>query len=321
VRAPFIIIGGPTASGKSALALAVAQEFGGTVINADSMQVYRDLRILTARPDEADEALAPHRLYGILDAADPCSAARWAALAEEEIAAVAAAGRLPILVGGTGLYFRALLQGLAAVPAIPPEIRAAARQRHRELGGEAFRALLAERDPLGASRLAPGDTQRLVRAYEVVTATGRPLGAWQEDQDAAPRRHHAAFVLVPPRDALYAACEARFAAMIEAGGLAEAQALLARRLDPGLPVLKAVGVPELMRHLSGEIPLDTAVLLAQQATRRYAKRQLTWFRHQLPEAAIIEEKFSESLIPKIFSNIRRFLLTAPEPADRLSPPR
>jgi tRNA dimethylallyltransferase len=321
VSAPLIIIGGPTASGKSALALAVAAAFGGTIINADSMQVYRDLNILTARPDDAALALAPHCLYGVLDAADPCSAARWAALAEVAIATTSAAGGVPILVGGTGLYFRALLDGLAAVPAIPPEIRAAARQRHGELGGEAFRAALAERDPLGAARLAAGDTQRLIRAYEVVMATGRPLGAWQAEQGTAPRRRHVAFVLLPPRAALYGACDARFAAMMTAGALAEAATLVARHLDPGLPALKALGVPELARHLAGEIPLAEAVLLAQQATRRYAKRQLTWFRHQLPDATFIEAKFSESLLPKIFSNIRQFLLTAPEAADRLSPPR
>lgn len=318
MSAPIIIVGGPTASGKSSLALAIAQEFGGTIVNADSMQMYRDLRILTARPDDSTEALVPHRLYGVLDAADPCSAARWAALAEAEIAA---AGGLPILVGGTGLYFRALLDGLAAVPDIPPEIRAAARQRHGELGGAAFRDLLAEQDPLGAARLAAGDTQRLIRAYEVVVATGRPLAAFYAEQALAPRRPYAAFVLTPPREALYAACDARFAAMVASGGLAEAQALLARRLDPGLPAMKALGVPELARHLAGEIGLDAAVLLAQQATRRYAKRQLTWFRHQLSEATVIDAQFSESLLPRIFSNIRQFLLTAPKPADRLSPPR
>ncbi|MDB5409864.1 MAG: tRNA ((37)-N6)-dimethylallyltransferase MiaA, partial [Rhodospirillales bacterium] len=298
--APIIIIGGPTASGKSALALAIAHEFGGTIINADSMQVYRDLKILTARPDAALEALVPHRLYGVLDTTEPCSAARWAALAEEAIAAASAAASVPILVGGTGLYFRALLDGLAAVPPIPPEIRVAVRQRHAELGGAAFRELLAERDPLGAARLAAGDTQRLIRAYEVVTATGRTLGAWQDEQAAAPRRRHAAFVLVPPRETLYAACDDRFAAMMAAGALAEARALVGRNLDPGLPAMKALGIPELARHLAGEIPLDEAVTLAQQATRRYAKRQLTWFRHQLPEATAIEMKFSESLLPKIF---------------------
>src|SRR5216683_933297 len=231
---PLILIGGPTASGKSALALALAEEFAGTVINADSMQVYRDLAVLTARPSAADEARAPHRLYGVLDAADPCSAARWRALAEGEIAAAAARGRLPILVGGTGLYFRALLDGLADIPPIPAAIRAEARRRHRELGGAGFHVALASRDPAGAARLAAG------------------------------------------------------------------AALLARRLAADLPAMKAVGVPELARHLAGALPLDEAIRLGQQATRRYAKRQVTWFRHQMQAALTIDAQFSERLLPEIF---------------------
>src|SRR5713226_4033146 len=179
---PLILIGGPTASGKSALALAIAEEFAGTVINADSMQIYRDLAILTARPGPADEARAPHRLYGVLDAADPCSAARWRGLAASEIAAAAEQRRLPILVGGTGLYFRALLEGLADIPPIAPAVRAEAKRLHQSLGGAGFRAALAARDPAAAARLDAGDTQRLVRAYEVMAATGRPLADWQRKQ-------------------------------------------------------------------------------------------------------------------------------------------
>jgi tRNA dimethylallyltransferase len=319
---PLILIGGPTASGKSALALALAEAFGGTVINADSMQVYRDLRILTARPDAVDEALAPHRLYGVLDAADPCSAARWAMLAEAEIDAAMAQRRLPILVGGTGLYFRALLDGLAAVPPIPGDIRAEARRLHRALGGVGLRAALAARDPVGAARLAPGDTQRLIRAYEVVAATGRPLHDWQGAQPAAPRYPHVAkLVLLPPRDPLYAACDARFATMAANGALDEVRALLARHLDPGLPAMKAVGVPELARHLAGEIALNEAIAQAQQATRRYAKRQVTWFRHQVEGARVINEQFSERLTPEIFSFIRQFLLTGQDPTITVAPPR
>lgn len=319
---PLVLIGGPTASGKSALGLAVAEEFGGTIINADSMQIYRDLRIVTARPGPADEARVPHRLYGTLDAADPCSAAQWAALAEAEIAAAAARGSLPILVGGTGLYFRALLAGLAAVPPIPPPVRDEARRLHRVLGGGGLRAALAARDPAGAARLAPGDTQRLIRAYEVVRATGRPLGDWHSAQPAEPRhRHVASLVLLPPRAGLYAACDARFAAMVASGAIAEVRALLARDLDPGLPAMKAVGVPELARHLKGEIALHEAVALGQQATRRYAKRQITWFRHQMDQARFIDEKFSERILPEIFSFIRQFLLTAQFQAIRVAPPR
>jgi tRNA dimethylallyltransferase len=319
---PLILIGGPTASGKSTLALALAVELGGTVINADSMQVYRDLAILTARPGPAETARVPHRLYGVLDAADPCSAARWREMAEGEIAAAASRGSLPILVGGTGLYFRALLDGLADIPPIPAAIRAEARCLHRELGGAGFRAALAARDPAGAARLATGDTQRLLRAYEVVAATGRPLGDWQSEQPAGPR--HAAvatILLMPPRPALYAACDARFAAMIAGGGLAEIAALLARRLSPDLPAMKAVGVPELARHLAGEITLDEAVRLGQQATRRYAKRQMTWFRHQLSANVTILAQFSESIVPEIFSFIRQFLLTAGNRAFTLAPLR
>ncbi len=320
---PLILIGGPTASGKSALALALAEEFAGTVINADSMQVYRDLAVLTARPGAAEEARAPHRLYGVLDAADPCSAARWRAMADSEIAAAASRARLPILVGGTGLYFRALLDGFADIPPIPAAIRDEARHLHRRLGGTDFHAALASRDPEGAARLAAGDTQRLLRAYEGVAATGRPLGDWQRDQPAGPRYADVAtLLLMPPRPALYAAGEARFAAMVAGGGLAEVAALLARRLAADLPAMKAVGVPELARHLAGAIPLDEAIRLGQQATRRYAKRQLTWFRHQMPPAALtLGTQFSESLLPKIFSFIRQFLLTTDRRAFRVAPPR
>ncbi len=319
---PLILIGGPTASGKSALALAIAEEFAGTVINADSMQIYRDLAILTARPGPADEARAPHRLYGVLDAADPCSAVRWRDLAEGEIAAAEARGSLAVVVGGTGLYLRALVDGLADIPPVPAATRAEARRLHQRLGGAGFRVCLAARDPAGAARLAAGDTQRLLRAYEVIAATGRPLGDWQQDQVAGQRRANVAtLVLMPPRPSLYAACEARFAAMVAAGALEEVRALLARRLDPALPAMKAVGVPELARHLAGAIPLDEAIRLGQQATRRYAKRQVTWFRHQMPEAKVIAAQFSESLLQEIFSFIRQFLLTARNPVFRVAPPR
>src|SRR6266851_2611790 len=319
---PLILIGGPTASGKSALALAIAEEFAGTVINADSMQIYRDLAILTARPGPADEARAPHRLYGVLDAADPCSAVRWRDLAEGEIAAAEARGSLAVVVGGTGFYLRALVDGLADIPPVPAATRAEARRLHKRLGGAGFRACLAARDPAGAARLAAGDTQRLLRAYEVIAATGRPLGDWQQDQVAGPRRANVAtLVLMPPRPSLYAACEARFAAMVAAGALEEVRALLARRLDPALPAMKAVGVPELARHLAGAIPLDEAIRLGQQATRRYAKRQVTWFRHQMPGAKVIAAQFSESLLQEIFSFIRQFLLTARNPVFTVAPPR
>jgi tRNA dimethylallyltransferase len=313
----IVIVAGPTASGKSALALALAEALEGTIINADSMQVYRDLHVLTARPSAAETPRVPHRLYGEIDAAEACSAGRWRDLAVAEIAAAEAAGRLPILAGGTGLYLRALLGGLAELPPVPAEIRAEAIALHAKLGGVGFHAALRERDPRSAARLLPSDTQRLVRAYEVVLATGRPLSEWQELQPPAASSFIAAAVLLlPPRELLYPACDARFLAMIERGAVAEAEALLARRLSPDLPAMKAVGVPELAAHLGGRTSLAAAVVAAQQSTRRYAKRQYTWFRHQMPETEalrkqVIEEKFSESLMPGILSFIRLCLLTDP----------
>lgn len=286
---PVLVIAGPTASGKSRLALDLAAARRGTVINADSMQVYRELRILTARPGEAETARAPHRLYGILAAAEPCSAARWRALALAAIEEARSDHRLPILVGGTGLYLKALFEGLAEIPPIPQSLREAARARHRALGGEAFRAELARRDPESAARLAPGDTQRLVRAWEVVEATGRALPEWQRASGAGAGVHAYRTILVmPPRDTLYAACDARFDAMMAAGALDEARALLALGLDPALPALKSLGVRELARHLAGEWSLEQAEGKARQATRNYAKRQATWFRHQLTPDVVLE---------------------------------
>jgi tRNA dimethylallyltransferase len=308
----MILVGGPTASGKSGLALALAEAFGGWVINADSMQVYRDLRIVTARPGPEDEARAPHRLYGVLDAAELCSAARWRDMALADIAAARAAGALPILVGGTGLYFRALTQGLAEVPPIPDELRQQARALHRELGGAAFHRLLAERDAEAAARLAAGDTQRMLRAYEVVAATGTPLGEWLRHGSAGGLAGPCLeLVLLPPRQALYAACDARFAAMLGSGAEDEVRALLARRLDPALPVMKAVGVREIAAALAGEASREEVLARGGQATRNYAKRQYTWFRRQMPQAIPLDEQFSESLRQKVFPIVREFLLTLP----------
>jgi tRNA dimethylallyltransferase len=304
-----VIIAGPTASGKSALALALAEHYRGTIINADSQQTYRDLRILTARPDASAEAREPHRLYGFLDAAERGSVARWRDLALSEIATAIDAGRLPIVVGGTGLYLRALCEGLAPVPDIPPAIREEAASLYLELGGVGFRAHLAKLDPAAAARLPPGDRTRLVRAYEVVRATGVPIGEWRRQPTTPAPHRFATLLLTPPRAALYAACDARFAAMIASGGLGEAEALMARGLDPGLPAMKAVGVPELLRHLRGEVALPETIAAAQQATRRYAKRQLTWFRHQLSADLTCVEQYSESFLHCSRHFIDRFLLT------------
>ncbi|MCK6451398.1 MAG: tRNA (adenosine(37)-N6)-dimethylallyltransferase MiaA [Alphaproteobacteria bacterium] len=305
-----VVVAGPTASGKSALALALAEEFAGTVVNADSMQLYRGLRILTAQPDDAALARAPHRLYGVLEPDDPASAGRWRAMALDAIAEAREAGRLPVLVGGTGLYLRALMQGLAPVPPVPAEVREAARALHARLGAEGFHRALAERDPVTAAKLASSDTQRLIRAYEVVAATGRPLSAWQAEP-AAPAGGLCCFVmlLMPPRPALHAAIDARFLRMMEQGALDEARALMARNFDPRLPAMKALGVPELIRHLKGEISQEDAIRLAQQSTRRYAKRQATWFRHQLAPDHVLNAQFSERFMPEIFAIIRQFCLT------------
>ena len=309
---PVVVVAGPTASGKSRLALDVAAEFGGTVINADSMQVYRELPILSAAPDAVARARVPHRLYGVIPAAESCSAGRWRELALAEVEAAAADARLPIIAGGSGLYLRALISGLNRVPTVAPEIRAAARARLARSGAAAMHTALAARDPVMAARLLPTDSQRLVRAWEGLEATGKSLSEWQRppaEAGASAGLRFLILVLLPPRPDVYAACDARFHSMVAGGAVAEVAALAARRLDPALPAMKALGVPELMRHLAGEIPLEQAVRLAQQATRRYAKRQMTWLRHQLTPDKVIGEKYSERLTSKIFSYISSFLLT------------
>jgi len=304
-----LVVAGPTASGKSALALELAEACAGTIINADSLQSYRDLRILTARPDEAAEARVRHRLYGFLDAAERGSVARWRMLALDEIAGATKAGRIPLLVGGTGLYLRAVTKGLAPVPEIPAAVRQEAIELNRALGGVVFRDRLAELDPEAAQQLFPGDKQRLVRAYEVVRATGVTIGKWRQQAKSGPAYRFGTILLMPPRDRLYAACNARLLQMIEGGALAEAAAIAARRLDPSLPAMKAVGLPELLSYLRGDIPLSAAIAAAQRATRRYAKRQMTWFRHQTTPDLLLDAQFSESLLRCSRHFIDRFLLT------------
>jgi len=307
-RRPIIAVAGPTASGKSALALAIAEQFSGLVVNADSMQVYRELAILTARPGPAALAAVPHRLYGILPAAERCSVGRWRELALGAIAAEPE--RLAVVTGGTGLYLRALSAGLAPVPEIPDEVLAESQARLKVLGPERLHHELASLDPEMAARLAPGDSQRLLRAWSVYQATGRSLAAWQAETEPAGSGPTLVIALMPPRAELYAACDARFSAMLAAGALGEVEALLALGLDPSLPAMKAVGVRELAEVLSGRLAPAKAVAAAQQATRRYAKRQVTWIRHQMPEAHIVGAQFSERILPPIFAIIRQFLLTA-----------
>ncbi len=247
------------------------------------MQLYRDLHILSARPTAQDESEAPHHLYGVADAAEAWSVGKWLRAAIPVLGDIARRERPAIVVGGTGLYFRALTQGLADVPAVPQAVRTQARESFERLGEAAFREALRGRDPAAEVRIAPGDRQRLTRAQEVFDATGRALSDWQADtQPALARGSWRAVVIEPPREALYARCDARFAAMVAAGALEEVRTLLGRGLDPSLPAMKAVGVRELGRNLAGELALEEAISLGRRETRRYAKRQLTWFRRQTP---------------------------------------
>ena len=280
-----VLIAGPTASGKSALALALAQKTGGIIINADSMQVYRDLRVITARPTPEEEALVQHRLYGHVDAAMNFSAGAWVVDAAKVLAEARAQQLLPIFVGGSGLYFKALTRGLSAVPPIPPEIREGVRARLERDGVEALHAELARRDPATAERLKPRDRTRIARALEVIEATSRSLSDWHRDglPPLLPAGTFRALFHAPDRELLYARIDARFDAMLEAGALDEVKLLAVRQLDPLLPAMKAHGVPALIAHLKGEITLEEAATIGRADTRHYAKRQFTWFRHQLPE--------------------------------------
>ena len=295
-----ILIAGPTASGKSALALELAASLGGVIVNADSMQVYRDLRIITARPSPAEEAQAPHRLYGHVDAAENYSTGRWCADAAAALAAARQEGRVAILVGGTGLYFKALTQGLAAVPPIPPEIRGAVRARLESEGIAALHAELAQRDPVAAARLMPNDRARVTRALEVVLATGRSLLAWHEEGlPASLDLADAAKVFLDvEREQLAGRIDRRFDAMMTAGALDEVRALAARNLNPSLPAMKAHGVPWLIRHLKGEVSLADAAEHAKLETRQYTKRQATWFRNQLPGFVWVAPARAQSEIEK-----------------------
>ena len=286
----IVLIAGPTASGKSALALELAEKLGGVIVNADSMQVYRDLHIITARPSAEEERRLPHRLYGHIDAAENFSVGRWCEEAAAALAEARRTGRSAIVVGGTGLYFNVLTRGLAAVPPVPADIREAVRARLADDGVAALHAELKWRDPAAAARLMPGDRARIARALEVVLATGRSLLDWHEDNKPAsldPARAVKIF-LAPERDDLLRRIDARFDAMMAAGALDEVRMLAARKLAPDLPAMKAHGVPWLVRHLAGEIMLAEAVGEAKRDTRRYTKRQATWFRNQLPEFVWVE---------------------------------
>lgn len=304
-RFPVVIVAGPTASGKSALAVALAEAFNGTVINADSMQVYRELRILTARPGPEEEARVPHRLYGVIPAAEACTAARWRALTVAAIAEAHAAGRLPVVCGGTGLYLKALTEGLSPIPDVPDAVRTPLRWQFENATAAEIHAALRASDPTAAARIPPTDRQRLLRALEVMEATGRSIVDWQAEPPSGPPPglDFITILLSPPRQNVYAACDRRFREMVAEGALDEVRALRDLALAPDVPAMKAVGVPELMGVLDGAMALDDAIAAAQQATRNYVKRQKTWFSRQIIADLTINEKLSEKNIAKIFSFI------------------
>lgn len=278
------LIAGPTASGKSALGQKLAQAVDGEIVGADSMQLYAGLTVLTAGPSPEELAQAPHHLFGVADPADGWSVGRWQRAARQAIDDILGRGRDAVVVGGTGLYFAALTKGLAEVPEIPAEARARAAADFEAMGEEAFRARLAEVDPAAAARIAPGDRQRLCRAWEVHAATGVSLTDQQvRAEGALPAGSWSAVALEPPRDVLYARCDTRLQGMLDRGALDEVRALAARDLDPALPAMKAVGFREFAAHLRGEVDLSTALDAARQETRRYAKRQMTWMRGQMAD--------------------------------------
>ncbi|GAA0587013.1 tRNA (adenosine(37)-N6)-dimethylallyltransferase MiaA [Craurococcus roseus] len=314
---PALIVAGPTASGKSALALALARRLNGVVINADSMQVYRELRVLTARPTPDEEALAPHRLYGVRPAAEPADAAWWREQALLAMDDAFRAGKLPILCGGTGLYFLSLTRGLADVPAVPAWAREEARAQLAASGAPALHERLARLDPATAATLRSTDGQRLARALEVVLGTGRGLAAWRSgsgDGGAAPWRRWAV-LLRPPRDELRQVVAARFDAMLRNGALDEVRAMLDQGLDPALPAMRAHGAPELAAHLAGRLGLPQAREKTIANTRRYVKRQDTWFRHHplaepdrvrhVDARFGVDEQFSERFLGEFLAFVER----------------
>jgi tRNA dimethylallyltransferase len=292
-----VLIAGPTASGKSAAALALARETGGVVINADSMQVYRELKILSARPSAEEEATVPHRLYGMVSVTEPFSVAKWLDHISRELETLRMANTLAIVVGGTGLYFSALERGLSPIPEIDPDVRSEARSLHAQLGNDAFYAALAERDPRTAQQLRSSDAQRVIRAWEVFEQTGQGLAEWQEikGNPVIEASKTVRLALLPEREKLYGRCDQRFGAMMDTGALDEARAIFAMKLDPALPAVRALGLRQLNRHLAGEATLEQAVDESKRETRRFAKRQLTWFRNQMKDWEIAEEVTLERL--------------------------
>ena len=304
-QTPVIVVTGPTASGKSALALALAERRGGTVINADAMQTYDAFPILTAQPSREEQARAPHVLYGVLPLSETVSAASWRALASAEIERARAAGRVPILCGGSGLYLRTLMQGIATIPEASAELRERANADWAALGAAAFRARLVVHDPAIVAKLKPEDRQRHVRAWEVWQATGRPLSDWQRGEASAAPWRFATVLLAPDRAWLRERIEQRFDVMVGQGVVAEVRAVFERQPDPVWPGLKAHGAPELFRHFRGEMSLEEVRRIAIDHTRQYAKRQMTWFRHQMTPDLVFEGRPDQVLgsIEKYLDNL------------------
>ncbi len=291
----IILLAGPTASGKSALALKIAQETDAVIINADSMQVYRELPIITAQPTPEERIIVPHLLYGCIAASEPFSVGTWLAMAKQEIDAAIATNRTPIITGGTGLYFKCLTKGIAHIPSISCKTKEKSINIMKDIGNISFYTMLSEKDPAFAATLSPGNTQRLLRAWEVWAETGIPFSEWQRRKHEAyyePERF-AGYFLNPERQDVYERINRRFSRMLENGALEEVRRLMGMELSPRLPSMKAHGVPELTRYLQGKTSLEDAISKAQQHTRNYAKRQCTWFRHQLPEFTWLSKNYSE----------------------------
>jgi len=310
-RKPVIVVGGPTASGKSALSIDIAEKFDGEIINADSMQIYRDLHILTARPTADEAERVPHHLYGILGVDERCSAGQWRQHALDAIRDVHRRGALPIVVGGTGLYLRALMTGLHNMPEVPATIRDELNIRLRECGAPVLHAELTECDPETAAGLNPADAQRIVRALEIFIHTGRGVKSWQSGDSETPPDDLVFFTIVtlPPRAALYDDVDARFGWMIDNGAVEEVERLMTRHPADDFPLLKAVGVQAIRSFLAGEIDRERLLELGQRDTRRYAKRQLTWFRRQIIPQIAVQTQYSEINSDKIFAEISNFVLT------------
>lgn len=308
---PVIVVGGPTASGKSAIALEIAGELGGEIVNADSMQIYADLPVITARPAAEDVARTPHHLYGVLGMAERCSAGEWRSRALETIREIHGRDATPIIVGGTGLYLRALMTGLHTMPDVSADLRESLNRRLQAEGAPALHAELLASDPETAEGLNAADGQRIVRALEILMHTGRGLRSWQagDTEDAPADLRFVTLALVPPREDLYATANDRFDRMLRVGAIDEVASLLERSPPPDFPLLKAVGVPPIRAFLGGDIDRERLKELGKRDTRRYAKRQMTWFRHQFIPQIPIETKYSEINLDRIFSKIRNLLLT------------